>query len=148
MLNSHAYFPNSFHWGGLYAWDFCSQRKISLHFQQRKFFAKKRMQRKIFLEIHHFWDILLLKSQFFGHFPHEHYFFKHFINKLNVPEKSFFKNHIFHGICITTLIHYSKMENKIVIFFFRKIFFAFSLPLCKEFKFFFASSQRMKSAKI
>ena len=118
---------------------------------QRKFFAKKRMQRKqrkIFLEIQHFWDILPWKSPFFGHFPHDPLlFFKQFNNKMSVTEKSFSKNHKFHGIFLTTLIHYYKIELNHVIFI-SKIFFAFSLFLCKEFKFFFASSQRMKSAKI
>ena len=122
----------------------------------KEFFAKKKsLQRKgckeskekyslkfnIFgtfcLENHHFLDI----------FPMTITFFKQFNNKTSVTEKSFSKNHKFHGICVTTLIHYYKIEINYVIFI-SKIFFAFSSFLCKEFKFFFASSQRMKSANI
>ena len=67
--------------------------------------------------------------------------------RMNVTEKPFFRNHKFHGVCVTTLIHYFKIEINHVIFI-CKIFFPFSSFICKEFKFFFASSQRMKSAKI
>ena len=102
------------------------------------------LRKKIFLEIQHFWDILPWKSPFFGHFPHDYYFCKQFNNTMSVTEKSFSKNHKFHGICVTTLIHYYKVEINHVIFK-SKIFFTFSSFLCKEFKFFLASLQRMTS---
>ena len=63
-------------------------------------------------------------------------FLKHFIHKMSVSEKSFFKNHQFHDICFTTLIHYYKMENNYVIF----IIYNY----CKDFEIFFASLQRIK----
>ena len=83
---------------------------------------------------HHFLDI----------FPKTNTFFN---NKMSVTEKSFTKNHKFHGTCITILIHYYKKEIDDVVII-SKIFLAFSSFLCKEFEFFFASSQRMKSARI
>ena len=119
-------------------------------FWQRKFFAKKRMQRKqrkIFLEICHFWEILPWKSQFFGHSLIKITFSKHFINKMSVTEKSFFKNPKFYGICVTTFIYYYKIENNYVISI-SKIFFAFFVCFCKEFEIFFASLQRMKMQRI
>ena len=117
----------------------CKQRKS----WQRKFFAKKRMQRKqrkIFLEIPHFWEILPWKHNFLDIFLMKIIFFKNVINKMSVTKEYFLKNHKFHGICVTTLIRYYKMENNYVIFVI-KIFFA---CFCKDFEIFFVSLQRMK----
>ena len=117
----------------------CKQRI----FLQRKFFAKKRMQRKqrkIFLEIRNFWEILPWSSQFFGHFLMKITFCKHFIHvslkNLSLKITNFMT-------CVTILIHYYKMENYYVIFIIKN-FFAFFACYCKDFEIFFASLQRMK----
>ena len=97
---------------------------------KEKYFLKFNIFGKFCLENHNFLDIFLMKISFL----------KHFIHKMSVTEKSFIKNHKFHDICVTTLIHYYKMENNYVIFII-KIFFA---CYCKDFEIFFASLQRMK----
>ena len=117
-----------------------SQRKKSL---QRKFFAKKRMQRKqrkMFREIRNFWEILPWSSQFFGHFLMKISFCKTFIHvslkNLSLKITNFMT-------CVTILIHYYKMENYYVIFIIKN-FFAFFACYCKDFEIFFACSLHRK----